>query len=94
MSDLPHLIHLGDTCSGWVSTTLGTPDDPNDESVPHVTHDPDTSQRWPDPTVPEPEFLILTQFLFDAVDEATYGCFIEPDGVCLHGHPSWLRRLG
>lgn len=67
--------------------------DPDEEPVPHVTHDPDTSLPWPMPTVPEPEFLALAQFLFDAVAEATDGCFVEPDGVCEHGHPSWLRRL-
>ena len=26
--------------------------------------------------------------------EATDGCVIEPDGVCEHGHPSWLLELG
>lgn len=26
--------------------------------------------------------------------EATDGCWVEPDGTCQHGHPSWLRKLG
>lgn len=26
--------------------------------------------------------------------EATDGCWVEPDGVCSHGHPSWLLELG
>lgn len=26
--------------------------------------------------------------------EATDGCIVEPDGMCPHGHPSWLVRLG
>ncbi len=26
--------------------------------------------------------------------EATDGCWVEPDGTCPHGHPSWLRKLG
>jgi hypothetical protein len=26
--------------------------------------------------------------------EATDGCFIEPDGTCDHGQPSWLLALG
>ena len=94
MSVLPDLIHLGDTCSGWVSTTFGTPHDPNDEPVPHVTHAPDIGLRWPDPIVPEPEFLTLAQFLFEAIAEATDGCPVEPYGVCTRSHPSWLRRLG
>lgn len=25
--------------------------------------------------------------------EATDGCWVEPDGVCEHGHPSWLVWL-
>lgn len=71
----------------------GAPD-LDDAPVPHITHNPDTGLPWPEPSVPEPEFLTLAQFLFDAVAEATDGCLVEPDGVCPHGHPSWLRRLG
>ena len=26
--------------------------------------------------------------------EATDGCWVEPDGTCPHGHPSWLLKLG
>jgi hypothetical protein len=26
--------------------------------------------------------------------EATDGCFVEPDGTCNHGQPSWLVALG
>jgi hypothetical protein len=26
--------------------------------------------------------------------EALDGCPVEPDGICPHGHPSWLRYLG
>ncbi len=22
------------------------------------------------------------------------GCWVEPDGICAHGEPSWLRLLG
>jgi hypothetical protein len=37
--------------------------------------------------------------LWDWVDEygkcqATDGCWVEPDGVCEHGNPSWLVELG
>ena len=79
-----------------------TADEPDDAPVPHVTHDPDTGLPWPEPTTPEPEFVALAQFLFvalaqflfEAVAETTDGCLVEPDGVCRHGHPSWLLRLG
>ncbi len=26
--------------------------------------------------------------------EALDGCWVEPDGVCPHGSPSWLLHLG
>jgi hypothetical protein len=26
--------------------------------------------------------------------EATDGCWVEPDGHCEHGQPSWLLALG
>lgn len=65
-----------------------------DELIPHITHDPDTGLRWPDPTVPEPDFITLAGYLFEAVAEATDGCHVGPDLICRHGHPSWLIRLG
>lgn len=33
-------------------------------------------------------------WLFDSVCEATDGCTVEHDGICPHGHPSWLLVLG
>ncbi|CAO4181224.1 hypothetical protein [Methylorubrum extorquens] len=68
--------------------------DLDEAPVPHVLHDPDTGLPWPYPTTPEPAFVSLAQFLFEAVAETTDGCLVEPDGVCQHGHPSWLLRLG
>lgn len=76
-----------------LSPCLAT-DVPEDAPVPHVTHDPDSGLPWPDPTTPEPGFITLAQFLFEAVAETTDGCLVEPDGICRHGHPSWLLRLG
>jgi len=26
--------------------------------------------------------------------DCIHGCMVETDGVCEHGHPSWLLRLG
>lgn len=68
--------------------------DLDDALVPHVTHDPDTGLPWPDPTTAEPDFITLAQFLFEAVAETSDGCLVELDGICRHGHPSWLLRLG
>lgn len=41
-----------------------------------------------------PSFRQLEKWTFDSVCKATDGCRIEPDGVCQHGHPSWLLALG
>ena len=49
---------------------------------------------WPKPTEAEPDFSELEFMVYDGVAEATDGCTIEPDGVCEHGHPSWLMYLG
>lgn len=54
-----------------------------------------SNSRWPEPTVEQPDFETLEQWMWeDGCCEATDGCMIEPDGVCQHGHPSWLLRLG
>lgn len=49
---------------------------------------------WPEPTVDEPDLETLEEWMWDSVCEATDGCPVEPDGMCPHGHPSWLVRLG
>jgi hypothetical protein len=49
---------------------------------------------WPEPTEPEPDMDQLEAWACDSVVEATDGCTVEPDGVCPHGHPSWLIKLG
>lgn len=37
----------------------------------------------------------IEEWVFDSVCRATDGCEpVEPDGVCEHGHRSWLRYLG
>jgi hypothetical protein len=48
--------------------------------------------RWPLPTVPEPELGKLMTWLFSDECEATDGCVVKRDGVCAHGHPSWVVR--
>jgi hypothetical protein len=49
---------------------------------------------WPEPETDEPGEEQLEEWALDSIVEATDGCSIEPDGVCEHGHPSWLLRLG
>ena len=66
----------------------------------HTTNPGETKKeagrsRWPEPTTERPDIETLEEWEFDAGGcEATDGCWVEPDGVCQHGHPSWLLRLG
>lgn len=50
--------------------------------------------RWPEPTMDAPTYEQLERWDASGVSRATDGCPIEPDGVCEHGHPSWLIYLG
>lgn len=51
--------------------------------------------EWPKPTTPSPTETTV-QYWHDAEGgcEATDGCWVKPDGVCEHGHPSWLLHWG
>ena len=54
-----------------------------------------TRRGGPEPTTPEPTVQDLRRWTFDGGGcEATDGCWVEPDGTCPHGHPSWLLKLG
>jgi hypothetical protein len=50
--------------------------------------------KYPAPTEPEPGLETLGDWVMDGVAQATDGCNVEPDGICEHGNPSWLRYLG
>ena len=49
---------------------------------------------WPEPTVEEPMAENVWENFDEGRCEATDGCWVEPDGVCPHGHPSWLLYWG
>jgi hypothetical protein len=49
--------------------------------------------EWPEPLEEEPSYEELKAFCLDSIVDATDGCRVEPDGVCEHGHPSWLLYL-
>lgn len=40
-----------------------------------------------------PGIKTLERYTMEGIARATDGCRIEPDGVCQHGHPSWLLCL-
>jgi len=46
------------------------------------------------PTGPQPSIEDLMEWESQGGCEATDGCWVEPDGICPHGHVSWLRYLG
>lgn len=48
----------------------------------------------PSPTTKAPSLACAERWMNDGVARATDGCRVEPDGVCPHGHQSWLLRLG
>lgn len=50
--------------------------------------------NWPEPTEDEPTIEQLTEWSLGGGCQATDGCWIEPDGVCMHGYPSWLLYKG
>jgi len=51
--------------------------------------------KWPEQTTDEPDLETLEEWMTeDGGCEATDGCWVEPDGVCPHGHPSWFVKLG
>lgn len=55
----------------------------------------DNPETWPEPTESMPdEEALIDWFTQDSGCEATDGCWVEADGYCSHGHPSWLLVLG
>ena len=49
---------------------------------------------YPVPTEEKPDLGQLEEWMDDGGCEAMDGCWVEPDGVCPDGHPSWLLQLG
>ena len=41
-----------------------------------------------------PSVEMLKEWNSDCGCEALDGCWVEPDGTCQHGKPSWLKALG
>lgn len=60
-----------------------------------LTVAPTYHSHWPDPTTDMPDLEAIEEWMWeDAGCEATDGCWVEVDGRCPHGHPSWLLRMG
>ena len=50
--------------------------------------------EYPEPTTEKPDLDVVDDWCYDMIAEATDGCIVEPDGICPHGHPSWLIVMG
>lgn len=50
--------------------------------------------EWPKPIQETPSMEQLEEWVFDSGCESTDGCWVEPDGECEHGYPSWFIYLG
>jgi len=46
------------------------------------------------PTMRRPSLETMERWLDEGYAKATDGCIVEPDGVCPHGHLSWLLLAG
>lgn len=52
-------------------------------------------EQYPEPTVEQPDDGDFEEWMSgEGGCEATDGCWVEPDGTCPHGYPSWLLYLG
>ena len=56
--------------------------------------EPFKAATQPEPTTTAPDVETLIAWKHDGGCEATDGCWVEPDGVCEHGHRSWLLEMG
>jgi hypothetical protein len=51
--------------------------------------------QYPSPIAKEPSVDELYSMMVGMIDsESTDGCVCDSDGICPHGHPSWLIVLG
>ena len=82
----PSVPHPG---ARWVGAN---PDPtPRTDAPPTANHHPrEEVNRMRRPSLEE----LQRQLEEDGGCEATDGCFVEPDGTCDHGQPSWLLALG
>lgn len=52
--------------------------------------------QWPEPesSMPDLEDIMMDAEEGGCTTSCDEVCWVEPDGVCEHGHPSWMIRLG
>ena len=52
--------------------------------------------NYPKPECNEPSIDELMEYAQDGgcTTSCAEECWVEPDGECEHGHPSWMLRMG
>jgi len=64
-------------------------------ATPATSHIVSLVDDWPEPLSDAPDLETIREWLDECGSMATDGdCWVEPDGVCPHGYPSWLLYLG
>ena len=53
-----------------------------------------TVEPLPRPKPPDMDTLMEWEAEGGCEAACPYGCWVEPDGTCPHGHPSWLIVMG
>lgn len=60
---------------------------------PQLSYDA-TVEELPQPEPPDIETLIQWEAQGGCEAACPHGCWVEPDGICPHGKPSWLIVMG
>jgi len=69
----------------------GLQEDTADEVAPGHTAE---RAAKPQLTPPDVETLMEWEAEEDCEVACPHHCWVEPDGTCPHGHPSWLLKMG
>jgi hypothetical protein len=82
-------------CDAWALRLLGEGFLASAARLNPLTVEPTHPTFWPEPTTDTPDLETIEEWMWEDYGcEATDGCWVEVDGRCPHGHPSWLLRLG
>lgn len=95
--DAQSQVQAAGFCDQWALAILGSGFLAHAAKLHPLGKRAEVRPRWPQPTVPVPSLEQIEEWAWeDGGCEAIDACWVEIDGVgvCPHGHPSWLLRLG
>ena len=87
------LLKRGDCSSTYRVGTLQAGAQETSESVTTASRGVESAVR-PELQAPDIETLIAWEADGGCEAACPHHCWVEPDGVCSHGNPSWLLRIG